>query len=211
MTSIKLQWLSIASEIKTDLIPPLYRENDPSRFPVEFRSACSAWKINPHGLGLTGPSGIGKTRCIFWMLGRMIDDPALFDKFLKSVPGGCDASEFLNKSHFPRVKAINDGFFSKLVVEASFMEKVDFRAILASFYAAPIVFLDDIGQSKLTERVCAELYQLVEYRTSHLLPILFTSNFSGDQLAARFTDLTRGTAVVRRLAEFCNIISSKRK
>lgn len=68
-----------------------------------------------------------------------------------------------------------------------------------------LVFFDDLGKLKLTERAETELFGLIERRCAAELPIIATTNDTGDSLAARMTE-NRGPAMIRRLREFCQII-----
>ena len=65
--------------------------------------------------------------------------------------------------------------------------------------------IDDLGKGKMTDRAEAELYDLLEFRSSHKLPIIWTSNSDARGLLSMFS-ADRGDAIIRRLAEFSNII-----
>lgn len=71
--------------------------------------------------------------------------------------------------------------------------------------SVPILFFDDLGKLKLTERAETELFGVIDRRISNGLPLLATTNDSGDSLAARMTE-NRGPAMIRRLREFCDVI-----
>jgi DNA replication protein DnaC len=77
---------------------------------------------------------------------------------------------------------------------------------LQRLYSAPVVFLDDVGKCRLTERGEAELFGLVENRTANGKPIIATTNFVGDSLANTMRGET-GQPLVRRLREFCDCIA----
>lgn len=66
----------------------------------------------------------------------------------------------------------------------------------------PILFFDDFGKLKMTERAEVELFGLIERRCANELPIIVTTNDTGDTLASRMSD-NRGPAMIRRLREFC--------
>jgi hypothetical protein len=51
-----------------------------------------------------------------------------------------------------------------------------------------------------------ELYNLLEYRTSHKLTTLWTANGSGSDLLAKLSK-DRGEPILRRLSEFSEIVS----
>jgi len=196
----KAQAESNAAQLVDRAVPPLYRHSDPARLNQKLVKACDEWQLGPRGLGLVGKTGLGKTRCMYRMLRRLIEN--LNIKADERHPG-----QPVLSCHVPRIEAVNDAALAKLVMAAmDFDDKTGANRILRDFHCADVLFLDDVGQSKISERVGAELYEIVEYRTSNLKPIVFTSNFRGRQLAEKFTDTTRGDAVVRRLAEFCTIV-----
>jgi DNA replication protein DnaC len=69
----------------------------------------------------------------------------------------------------------------------------------------PLLFFDDLGKLKMTERAEVELFGLIERRCANELPVIVTTNDTGDSLASRMTD-NRGPALIRRLREFCEPI-----
>jgi DNA replication protein DnaC len=68
-----------------------------------------------------------------------------------------------------------------------------------------LIYFDDLGKLKLTERAEAELFGLIERRCANGCPIIATTNDTGETLSSRMTD-NRGEAMVRRLREFCETI-----
>ena len=77
----------------------------------------------------------------------------------------------------------------------------ELRAWLRPLQAAGILILDDLGKEPTDRRGAWVLYHLVEHRTAHGKPILFTTNHTGDELASRLGE--QGPYLVRRLREFC--------
>jgi len=69
-----------------------------------------------------------------------------------------------------------------------------------------VLFFDDFGKMKFTERVESELFAVIEKRTANCLPLILTTNFTGETLEERMT-LDRGVPLVRRLREFCVDVS----
>lgn len=72
-----------------------------------------------------------------------------------------------------------------------------------------VFFMDDIGKTEFSPSGAAALFELVEQRTSHGKPMIFTSNHSRKDIGALFSDsrslAAQGAAdaLVRRLMEFC--------
>ena len=164
------------------ICPPLYHDSDPKLLKIEpdVLRRVLEWQISPRGIGLSGVSGAGKTRAMFMLL---------------------------RKFHFSgvRVRAFSAKKFERWCHNL-FDKDDDARIRVLEAHQAAIVFIDDIGKEKYTERVESEFYDLIEDRTAHLRPILWTANASGDQLK-RMLGEDRGAPIVRRLREFSEIIS----
>lgn len=160
------------------LCPPLYRESDPARLPKLHD--VLAWQPGQQGLLLTGPTGTGKTRCLWQLVKRLVEQGESVCAF-DCVSFGHEVSKrFGDSEEAPE----------------------DWAAQLATY---PIIFFDDLGKLKLTDRAEAELFGLIERRTANMKPILATTNDTGTTLQDRMTD-NRGPALIRRLREFCNVI-----
>lgn len=70
---------------------------------------------------------------------------------------------------------------------------------------ADVLLIDDLGKCKLTERAEADVFDIFDRRFSAGRPVIVTTNFVGDTLAAKFSP-DRGPAFVARLREFCDCI-----
>jgi DNA replication protein DnaC len=68
-----------------------------------------------------------------------------------------------------------------------------------------ILLIDDIGKGKMTDRAEMELFDLLETRTSHKLPTIWTANAKGDDLLRMMSE-DRGEPIIRRLSEFSEIV-----
>lgn len=165
-----------------NVCPPLYRDSDPSRLKInpDTISNVLTWENNPHGIGLAGESGTGKTRLMFMLVKRLLEEGIRVR--------ATTAKQFENWCH------------------RMFNKDDDARLRIEECHQARVLFIDDIGKEKYTERVESEFYDLVEDRTSHLLPILWTANATGEKLIQMMGD-DRGVPIVRRLREFSEVIS----
>jgi DNA replication protein DnaC len=162
------------------LCPPLYFETEVSRLPVKQYEQVKSWKYSSTGLLLRGDTGTGKTRCAWKLIERLMV---------------CDLW---------RVDCFDCiGFAHQLA--RKFRDEESVEDWVAELADRPIVFFDDLGKLKFTERAEVELFGLIERRCANKKPIIATTNDSGDSLAARMTD-NRGPAMIRRLREFCQII-----
>lgn len=163
--------------------PPLYRDTDLSH-PGLSRAAIdcvSKWDMQ-NGIGLLGESGKGKTRLLFLALRKVFD-----------------AGKY--------VRVISHNKFSKLVMDA-FMgdSRSENSKQLDALRRTHFLMIDDLGKAPSTERADAEMEELVEYRVSNSLPILWSANAGGGWLENRFGP-DRGPALVRRLAQFCECVT----
>ena len=70
-----------------------------------------------------------------------------------------------------------------------------------------LVLWDDIFKTRLTDARESMLFSVLDYRTSHRLPLLITTNDWGSKLLARFSE-DRGEPFVRRLREFCEDVKA---
>ncbi len=60
--------------------------------------------------------------------------------------------------------------------------------------------LDDLGVEKITDWTLEKLYQLINFRYEHLKSTIFTSNLTGDELAARL-----GDRIPSRMNQMCMV------
>lgn len=166
------------------LCPPLYRESDPQRIPAAFLRECEAWEVSPMGLGFVGIAGSGKTRAA-WML--------------------------LKRLHFSgvRVFGITATAFAKACADQWHDDpqaKNMAEDTLTRCRRTKVLLLDDLGKNKMTERAELELFDLLEHRTSHELPVIWTAN-AGREALKQMLSPDRGEPILRRLAEFTKIVT----
>lgn len=168
--------------------PPLYRTtnlDDPRLSPVAV-AAIGSWEDQGDGVGLAirGVSGRGKTRLAFVLAKRLY------------MAGNS-------------VEAITATRLAHLCVESyddSDRIKNSAREKLRAIRACRYLVLDDLGKQKFTDRAETELYDLIETRTSNLLPTIWTANVSSDEFAQMMSE-DRGAPIIRRLSEFSTVIN----
>lgn len=161
--------------------PPLYQRTDVERLPRAQLADAMKWQYGPRGLILLGETGKGKTRVAWTLLKRLLIDDNPERSFV-----WFDAISFGHK------------------ISIHYREE-DAESWLDRVAQCPLIFFDDLGKLKLTERAEVELFGVIERRCAAELPIIVTTNDTGDSLAARMTD-NRGPAMIRRLREFCEPI-----
>jgi len=140
-----------------------------------------AWDYNPRGLLLHGPTGRGKSR-VLWALGKR---------------------EFFAGRDFVALDATTLMRYSSLLMR----DGGEADRLVDQLCKCPLILLDDVFKTKLTEAREELLFQVLEFRTSRQLPILVTTNDTGPSLTARFSQ-DRGEPFVRRLREFCEDVKA---
>lgn len=163
------------------LCPPLYLDTDADKLPEYQLKRVIKWQFGPRGLVLHGETRKGKSRCAWLLIRRLI---------LEGV-----SVEAMTSDQFARDCAEAHGTGADVATEW-----------FARLAGRPVLFIDDLGKFKLTERVEAELFGIFDYRCTHLRPTIFTTNAVGDILAKRMTP-DRGAPFVARMREFCEGIS----
>lgn len=136
---------------------------------------------NGHGLLCYGPSGRGKTRSVF-------------DCLL------CWSMCFEDYVPFEYVEAVD------LKAKASQSRGA---SVIDGILNAQVVFIDDLDKATLTQPYQEQLFKLVNYRTSNLLPLIITCQCG--ERGRLIEKLTGGNAkfdeaaeaIVRRISEFC--------
>ena len=171
--------------------PPRYRNCDRALLPiaVETIDRVLEWRPRVHGrgLGLVGLPHTGKRRLLY-----------LLAKDL----------------HFSgiHVAQISDFEFVRVGSEDEEL-RASTRHAIANIKSAPALILSDIGAQRLTERAQEEFYSLIEHRAQRALPILWSTQFEREQIAARFVNRTTpelalklGRAAVDRLTQVSDVI-----
>lgn len=175
---------AVASDAETDRqehyrkqIPKLFRQSEISRYPGQW-SQIQNWPNASPWLLLCGPSGVCKTRMACTALALRISEGT--------------------KGHF-----VSSPRFAKCVRD----QWSDTRAhdALETWRRSPALVLDDIGKAHNTEIIQEALFELVDFRASNLLPTLFTTNTTGEELSRMFSG-DRGEPLLRRIREFSEII-----
>lgn len=170
-----------------DICPPLYRDTDPGRLPL-CRSAYRkiiGWEYGPRGLLVHGPTGSGKTRATWMLIQRLIAE----GRFLMWY----DCVDF---GH---------------AVARYFSDKdLDPQWWIGQLAKAPVLFFDDLGKAKLTDRVESEFFGIIEKRIANCVPTLITTNLNSKALAHMLSP-DRGPAMIRRLKEYFEDVSAKKE
>ena len=164
-----------------EICPALYLDTDLARLPQKQLAAALEWKFQPQGMLFLGETGRGKSRVAWTLLRRVLveDMPEIKFKWFDCVGFGHEIAK-----HY---------------------KSEDAETWLELMATIDLLFMDDLGKLKLTERAETELFGLIERRCANRKPMIVTTNDTGDTLASRMTD-NRGPALIRRLREFCQPI-----
>lgn len=158
-------------------VPALFLDTDRARLQSKPLAKTLAWDKKT-SLLLVGRSGAGKTRTAWELLKAIAplkSEIAIFD----SIGFGRELGR--------KFKSDEDDVYD-------WLDRLG-REI-------PLVFFDDLGKLKFTDRVEAELFGVIDQRHANKLPIIATTQLSSEELGGAMRD-DRGTAMVRRIREMC--------
>lgn len=170
------------------ICPPLYRETDLKRIYGPFSDAVQNWKYGPQGLLLQGQAGTGKTRAAWWLIKR--------EMMVGRKCHGISCTEF--------AKLAGEQWHDDSKQRSHAEETMDLCR------STKILFLDDLGKQKMTERAELELYDVLEQRTNSMLPTIITTNATSTQLLSMLSQ-DRGNPILRRIRDFCDIVVHKKE
>ena len=171
-------------QVEWEAICPFeYRVTDLKQLLTLSPKAKDIISFPPNGRSLivNGPSRRGKTRAVWLLLRRVFIE------------------------HNVNFEWMTASQFSDRAIQASKNDGLD--GFLVPLIKCPLVFIDDLGVSKITPKVAEALYDIVEGRTSRKKPILFTTNLTRDTLATSFEDPTASVRIVSRMLEFSHVIT----
>ena len=165
------------------LLPPSFRDTDPSLLDQDTLSRTLAWKPNNQGIGLylVGPSRSGKTRTICLLAKQLVEEHNLTPRI-----------------YFP-------GQFHVDLLENIRSER-NYRIWRNSTHNAPILILDDLFAETLTPRIESAYFELIDSRMNQRLPTFITTQFIASDAAKLFSSPHRGLAFLARLKESTSVI-----
>ena len=175
-----------AADTVRKIIPALYLSTDPNRLPYKERQLVLAWeaKEKAKGLWLYGETRRGKTRCICLLVERLIKEGR-------------------------KVRAFFHGSFGDELVEVMRSEK-SFRAWKYGITRVDVLVIDDLFAFKMTERVEAAIFEIIDERLSYYRPTFVTTQITKEGAMSRFSSKQRHAAFFARIKEFFTIIPFKR-
>jgi DNA replication protein DnaC len=165
------------------ICPDLYQRTDLSRLTAPWVEQILSWQKGAKGLLVVGDTGAGKTRVVWMLIKRLLsEDRQLSVRYTDSV-----------------------NFRSSMANAARDGETDQF---LISMARSPLLFFDDLGQMKVTEAASEMLLHVVNKRSEYDRPCIFTTQYRGAEFTAQFDRPQQGSAIRRRLTEFCSVIQA---
>lgn len=145
-------------------------------------SRVRTWKHSARGIYAVGKSGRGKSRSIYTLARRLAVDELVPVRYLLQT----EITREINR----------DGL-------NGFLEKMD------GIRRCPVIVWDDFGKfaaiGSRKELLYSEIEALFDYRHSHGLPFLISSNATETDLIEIFGKL-RGQPILRRIIEACELV-----
>jgi len=166
-------------------LPMAFRETDRKRLPSVLIQAIGDYRYSDRGLAFIGKSGAGKTRAMMLLMEGLAGEGKSVAWMTSTDLSYLSADQFSNDPQ----------------------EKHEARERLKRLRTVKVAFIDDLGKGRLTDRVEAELFDIIDTRTREGLPTFWKSNSSGRDLFAMFSP-DRAEALMRRIGkDFTKIIS----
>jgi DNA replication protein DnaC len=165
--------------------PPRYKKASYDDVPKNIKDKFEKIGETMKGLYIHGSVGTGKTHIAYALYKEAPEKIKDFPKELKlKIPMFLNVSELLREIKLDYGRDDKD---KKFIEE----EVMDFKGIL---------FLDDIGSEKITDWVEEMFYLIINKRYNEMLPIIFTSNLSIQELADKV-----GDRIASRVVELCDV------
>lgn len=176
--------------MRSACIPPEYADWTLENFPRRVRTLISlrGWAANwdgREGLMLFGPYGVGKTSLMIGLMRLLVTN------YLSLREDGVIRARFKRASElFTQLRAAmdeEDGAYDRLMTEAKRVR---------------IFVLDDLGrENPKSDWVSETLFEIVDGRYAHGLPIFATTNYTPETLSSRLGG--NADAIMERINDRC--------
>lgn len=162
------------------MIPKRFEDANWEDVPQKVKEIISNILETRKGVYLWGKSGTGKTH-IAYAISRYLlekEPPKVMNTFI-NVP--------------ILLKSIKDDFDRKPSDKEHLLDKL--------MNNRDLLILDDLGSEKMSEWVEETFYLLINKKYEEMIPIIFTSNYSLDELSNRLSD-----RIISRIIGSCEIV-----
>ena len=169
-------------------IPPLFLPvTVPERLPDREAWAKATALPGKAGrwLWLSGPSGSGKTRTAFDVLRGWSEELQVSGAYITA--------------HELMLRAVEAAYASKEY------------AFVSEWSRVPVLFIDDLGNNRLTPSMESALFGVLNNRFAHVRPTVFTTQFLFKDLRKRFDNEKLAEALERRIAEHADVVFFRRQ
>ena len=168
----------ISSASSLSDFPARYADVKYEDIPQNIRGQFEKLRETRKGLYLFGDCGTGKTHIVYALMKHIIETQQYRARLY-------DSTELLDviRSCYGKNYEYRDDLLRQLL---------DFRGVL---------IIDDLGVEKMTEWVGETFYKIVNDKYKEMIPMIFTSNLSLDELAERM-----GDRIPSRIAEMCEVV-----
>lgn len=161
-------------------MPKVYRDTDPALIPCpRMRSVAQTWNSwDSRSLLLHGVTRLGKTRAAWEVIRRWW------------------------KVNYRPYRWISMRHL-EAEIERSFDDRNHGKCI-DSFVNCRLLFIDDLGKERLTQRMAADLFSIIDGRSSEMRPTIITTNFNSAALRERFDprDIETAEAIFGRFSDY---------
>lgn len=168
----------------SEICPPAYFGFDPVALPeagARVMAEVFEWRESQRGVGLIGPSRAGKTFILHELMRRWYEQG-------RSV-------------HMPTA--------TSFAYACGSPEQSERRTMIDRCIGVDLLFIDDLGKMKITDRVESDFYQVLEERRRAKRPVFATVNSTGDELRKKMSD-DGGEPIINRLKlDLCDFIAVK--
>ena len=165
------------------IIPKRFEKAKYEDIPSNIQDLVNNIKTSRKGIYIYGSCGTGKTHICYAIVKKIEDE--MFKIKLWSLP---ELLRFLKRD-------FDEANKQKDFDNTNFAEVINFKGILV---------IDDIGAEKKSEWVEETLYTIINKRYEDVLPTIFTSNYSPEQLIERL-----GDRIVSRIVGSCDVVELK--
>lgn len=161
------------------MIPPRFQKAEYSDVPETIRAKFDKIRETRKGLYIHGPVGTGKTHIAYALKKHWDEQNPYKHASFRNTPELLQST----KDDFDR-------------------ENYDKRRAMETLKeTSNLIILDDIGTEQATGWVLDQLYLLINKRYIEMLPMVFTSNLSIEEVGR-----TLGDRIASRIVEMCDII-----
>ena len=160
-------------------IPLLFKNaNYETDVPVKIKDKIEKIVSTRKGLYIYGPAGVGKTHTAYAIVKFFEDKRFSVDVYNTSDMFRMMRNNFKNNSDDDSQDVYEDIINSR-----------------------GLLIMDDIGAEKVTDWVRESFYLIINNKYENMIPIIFTSNYSLDELAEKV-----GDRICSRIAGICDVI-----